>query len=111
MILGKHCPYCRHLVHIEEGDKTGTCDRCTNEYIVKYHLSRIRLIKVFVPRDYETEILAFIKKRTRTYAGEISCNVGMSKGLVSTTLRRLEDKRLIIVTPRGKTKWVTLLAE
>lgn len=110
-MLGKHCPYCRHLVHITFGDTDGKCDRCYNTFLVKYHLSKIKLAKTFIPRDYEAEILAFIRKRKRTYAGEISCNVGISKGVVSVTLQNLAARRIIIISPRGKTKWVTLQPE
>lgn len=108
MSFGKHCPYCRHLVYIEDGQKTGICDRCLKLYIVKYHLSRVRLIKEFVPRDYEGEVLSYVTRKRKTYAGEISAHCGMSKGLVSNTLKSLEAKGLIVVTPRGKTKWITL---
>lgn len=108
MSFGKHCPYCRHLVFIEEGQKTGVCDRCMKMYIVKYHLSKIRLIKEFIPRDYEAEVMAYVARKRKTYAGEISSYCGMSKGLVSNTLRRLEDKGMIKVTPRGKTKWISV---
>lgn len=111
VLIGKHCPYCRHLVHIEVGQKEGVCDRCYKTYIVKYHLSKIRLIKEFVPRDYETEILLFIAKRGKTFAGEISSYVGISKGVVSTTVKSLEERRKITVTRRGKTKWITLSKE
>jgi predicted transcriptional regulator len=108
MPLGKHCPYCRHLVFIELGQRDGICDRCEKLYIVKYHLSKIRLIKEFIPRNYEAEVMAYVTKKKRTYAGEISSYLGMSKGLVSNTLRNLEAKGAIKVTPRGKTKWISL---
>lgn len=39
---------------------------------MKYHLSKIRLNQVFVPRDYEAEVLAYIGKKKKTYAGEIA---------------------------------------
>jgi sugar-specific transcriptional regulator TrmB len=90
------------------GDKGGACDRCLKEYLVKYHLTKIRLTKIFVPRDYETEILAYITRKGKSYAGEISSHVGASKGVVSHTLRSMESKGLIKIVPRGKTKWVML---
>lgn len=107
-LMGKHCPYCRHLVHIEMGQKDGVCDRCKKLFIVKYHLTKIRLVKEFIPRDYEAEVLAFITRKGKTFAGEIASYVGISKGLVSSTLRKLEAERKIVITPRGRTKWVTL---
>ena len=108
MILAKHCPNCRHLIKIEMGQTGGICDRCNKVYIVKYHLTKIRLQKEFIPRDYEAEIMAFITRRGKTYAGEISSYVGASKGVISKTLRKLEAKELIVVIPRGKTKWIIL---
>jgi Bacterial regulatory protein, arsR family len=110
MILGKRCPNseCKHLVYIQTGQKDGNCDRCGKFFIVKYHLTKIRLIQEFIPRNYEAEILTYLNKKGRTYAGEISSHIGASKGVVSASLHRLEGKGLIIVTPRGKTKWITL---
>ena len=108
MILSKHCPHCRHLVYIQTGDKDGTCDRCLNPYIVKYHLTKIRLNKIFIPRNYEAEILAYLNRKGKSYAGEISSQIGASKGVVSTVLRSLHDRELIVVVPRGKTKWIFL---
>lgn len=108
MTMGKHCPYCRHLIKIELGDTGGACDRCHKEFVVKYHLTKIRLTKIFIPRDYEAEVLAFIIKRGQSYAGEISSHIGASKGVVSQTLRKMDSKGIIKVMPRGKTKWVML---
>lgn len=108
MILAKHCPYCRHLIKIEHGQTAGICDRCMRVYMVKYHLTKITLQKEFKPRDYEAEILAYITKKGKSYAGEISYQVGASKGVVSQTLRKLEIKGLVQVVPRGKTKWIIL---
>ena len=108
MILGKHCPYCRHLIKIEMGDKGGACDRCGKDFIVKYHLTKIRLTKIFIPRDYEAEVLAYVTRRGKSYAGEISSHIGASKGVVSHTLRSMEAKGLVSVIPRGKTKWILL---
>lgn len=107
-MLGKHCPHCRHLLKIEMGQKGGACDRCTKVFIVKYHLTRIRLIKEFVPRDYEAEIMAYVTRKGKSYAGDISCHIGASKGVVSSNLRKLEAAGLIEFVPRGKTKWVIL---
>lgn len=108
MILGKHCPYCRHLIKIEHGRIKGVCDRCGKIFVVKYHLTKIRLQKEFIPRDYEEEILALIAKRGKSYAGEISYRIGASKGVVSAALHSMEAKGLIQVVLRGKTKWITL---
>lgn len=108
MILGKHCPYCRHLVKIEIGDKGGACDRCTKDFLVKYHLTKIKLAKIFVPRDYEMEIMAYVVRKRKTYASEISSHVKASKGVVSNTLHNMESKGLIKVIPQGKTKWIVL---
>jgi hypothetical protein len=108
MTLAKHCPYCRHLIKIEMGQTNGICDRCKRVYTVKYHLTKITLQKEFKPRDYETEILAYITRKGKSYAGEISYQVGASKGVVSQTLHKLEVKGLVQVVPRGKTKWIIL---
>jgi sugar-specific transcriptional regulator TrmB len=90
------------------GDKGGACDRCLKEYVVKYHLTKIRLNKIFVPRNYEVEILAYVARKGKSYAGEISSHIGASKGVVSNTLRSMEAKGLVTVIPRGKTKWVII---
>lgn len=108
MILGKHCPYCRHLVKIEKGVKGGACDRCNKDFLVKYHLTKIKLAKIFVPRDYETEIMVYVVRKHKTYASEISSHIKASKGVVSNTLHSMENKGLIKVLPRGKTKWIVL---
>lgn len=104
--LVKHCPYCRRSVLIVMGQLSGSCTRCLKPYIVKYHLSKIRLNKVFVPRDYETEILRFILRKQKTYSVEITSQLGVSKGKVSVTLRALEEKNLISSYQRGRTRWV-----
>ncbi len=108
MTMGKHCPYCRHLIKIEMGDKGGTCDRCLKDYLVKYHLTKIRLTRIFIPRDYEAEVFVYITRKGKSYAGEISIHIGASKGVVSHTLRSMESKGLIKFIPRGKTRWVVL---
>lgn len=106
--MDKHCPYCKHLLHVEIGAKSGSCDRCSKNYEVKYHLTKIKLIKLFVPRDYEADIMAYITRKGKGYAGEISYNIGASKGVVSVALKNLEDHGLLEVVPRGKTKWVKI---
>ncbi len=106
--MAKHCPYCRHLVHVEHGAKGGACDRCNHDFTVKYHLSKIRLNKIFIPRDYDAEVMAYVLRKGQTYAGEISCHVGASKGVVSQVLRRLESSGAVKVIPKGKTKWILL---
>lgn len=111
MTIPKHCPYCRHLVKINSGQERGLCDRCGNIYVVKYHLTKIRLKKEYIPRDYDAEVLEFLRKRRKSYAGEISSHIGASKGVVSQSLRRLEARKIIIFIPRGKTKWVHLSDE
>jgi hypothetical protein len=108
VILAKHCPYCRHLIKIEHGTPDGACDRCGKNYVVKYHLTKIRLVKEFIPRDYEAEILAYITKKGKSYAGELSSRIGVSKGVVSIALHNMEAKGLIQVVLRGKTKWIVL---
>jgi len=106
--MSKHCPYCRHLLKLEDGTKNGTCDRCGKDFTVKYHLTKIRLNKIFIPRNYEAEVYGFIVKKRQTYAGEISCNIGASKGVISHVLKMLHLRGAIKVVPRGKTKWVML---
>jgi predicted transcriptional regulator len=108
MILAKHCPYCRHLVKVEHGELGGVCDRCGKIFTIKYHLTKIRLQKEFIPRNYETEILAVIAKKGKSYAGELSYKIGASKGVVSITLHNMEAKGLVEVIQRGKTKWIVL---
>lgn len=109
--MNKHCPYCKHLLVLPDNAIGGTCDRCHNNFLVKYHLTKIRLVKVFIPRDYEMEILNYIKKKNRTYAVEISSSLVASKGRVSITLRSLENQKKIKVIRRGKTKWIELTEE
>jgi predicted DNA-binding transcriptional regulator len=106
--LGKHCPYCRHLVRIELGDKGGACDRCNKDFLVKYHLTKIKLAKIFIPRDYEAEIMVYVIRKQKTYAGEVSSHIGASKGVVSAAVHSMERKGLIKIIPRGKTKWIVL---
>lgn len=106
--MSKHCPYCRHLLKLEDGTKNGTCDRCEKDFIVKYHLTKIRLTKIFIPRDYEADVMAYVTRKGQTYAGEISCHVGASKGVVSQVLRNLASRGAVKVVPRGKTKWILL---
>jgi hypothetical protein len=108
MILAKHCPYCRHLVKIEHGETKGLCDRCLKVYEVHYHLTKIKLSKEFIPRDYEAEILVYITRKGQSYAGEISSRIGASKGVVAIALHNMELKGIIQVVTRGKTKWILL---
>lgn len=108
MILAKRCPYCRHLVKIEMGWKTGICDRCKKVFLVKYHLTKISLAKEFVVRNYEAEILEYLGRKGKSYAGELSIRIRASKGVVSNTLHTMESKNLIKVVYKGRTKWVML---
>lgn len=105
-ILSKHCPYCRRAVKITMGQKTGKCEQCGKTYHVRYLLSKIKLAVEFVQRDYETEILEFIRRKKKTYSVEITSKLGVSKGRVSTTINSLCKRNLVIIEQRGKTKWV-----
>lgn len=109
MTCGRNkCPHCRHLIQIQTDQKEGICDRCEKFYLVRYHLSCIKLAKEFTPRNYEAEILVFVTRKGRSYASEISVGIGASKGVVSQTLRGMISREVLIVKPRGKTKWVSI---
>jgi uncharacterized membrane protein len=90
------------------GLKNSVCDRCKKMFLVKYHLTKISLEKEFIPRDYEAEILVYLNRKGKSYAGELSSKIRASKGVVSIALHNMEAKQLIEVVPRGKTKWVIL---
>jgi hypothetical protein len=110
-MIKKHCPYCHATIDFETEPKPGTCWKCGQDYIVVYRLRRTCLEIPYEKRNYETEVLDYIKKKGKTCYSEIVIGTRISRGKTSQVLQELKRNGVLNVSKQGNLKWVSLKVE
>lgn len=101
------CPHC-HCFIFANIHENGYCIKCGKPYEVKFLLSKIKLVAPFDQRNYESEILSYIKKVDKTYSMEIGKTLHITHGTVYSIVSRLKNKNIIKVTPYGNKRIIEL---
>lgn len=107
----RKCPHCGAMVSVLPSQMEGFCHKKEKTYHVKRHLSTVKLEADFEKRDYEQEIINFIKKKGKTCASEIVSGASISKGKVSQVLGVLKRNDVLRVSQQGRFRWVEIQSE
>jgi DNA-binding CsgD family transcriptional regulator len=105
-LIKRKCPHCGGFTEVDPSKKSGICD-CGSTYTVKHHLNRISIEGPFEKRNYEEEILSYIRTH-KTCSREIIKNLSIAPGTVYTVLYRLKNKNIISVEPSKHNRIITL---